>query len=95
MTTLQVRVEERLKYGAEQKFRAMGLSMADGVRSYLNYVNIHGKLPFEPVSDPWYDHNNSAHVPNADTSKAIKNAKKGKDVEEFDDIDKMFASLGA
>lgn len=78
MTVLQVRIDERLKNGAEQKFRAMGLSMADGVRSYLNYINIHGKLPFEPEADPWFEHNNSSHIPNAETQKAMEGVTLGR-----------------
>jgi len=77
MTTIQVRIDDSIKAGAENAFRAMGLSMTDGIRSYLNYVSMERKLPFEPRANPWHAHEKSAHVPNAETEAALKNATSG------------------
>ena len=77
MTTIQVRMDDSLKTGAERAFRAMGLSMSAGIRSYLNYVRAENKLPFEPKADPWRAHNESAHIPNARTAQAMRDAVNG------------------
>jgi len=82
MAALSIRIDENLRKGAEQAFASMGLSLADGVRSYLNYVNVERKIPFSPVSDPMYAHNNSGHIPNEETEAAIKNIDEGKNLHE-------------
>jgi len=35
MAMLSIRIDDNLRKGAEQAFNAMGLSLVDGVRSYL------------------------------------------------------------
>ena len=71
MSALSIRVDENVRRGAEMAFKSMGLSMADGVRAYLNYVNVTKKLPFLPVADQWYAHDNSSHIPNDETVAAM------------------------
>ena len=77
---LQVRLDKSLKMGAENAFKDMGLSMSDGIRSYLTYVNLERKLPFEPKADPWRAHNESDHIPNAETARALQDATDGKNL---------------
>ena len=87
MQQINVKMDPRLKAGAERAFNAMGLSFADGIRAYCNYVMIEGKLPFVPAADPWYAHNHSSHIPNAETARAIRNAGKGTGLHEFNSME--------
>jgi len=83
MAILSIRIDDNLRKGAEQAFNAMGLSLADGVRSYLTYVNMERRLPFTPNADPDYEaHIRSSHIPNEETQAAMQNVEDGKDLTE-------------
>jgi len=94
MTTIQVRVDDSIKASAENAFRAMGFSMTDGIRSYLNYVSMERKLPFEPRANPWHAHEKSAHIPNAETEAALRNAMNGENLSptNLDDLRAMWTA---
>jgi len=94
MANLQIRIDDDLRRGAADAFASMGLSLADGVRSYLNYVKVKKELPFAPVEDPWYAHNASSHIPNTELQKTIDDAERGIGTENFTNLDEMFRSLG-
>lgn len=50
MTTIQVRVDDKLKKEAYQVFEKMNLSPSDAIRLFLRYVSENEKLPFSEVS---------------------------------------------
>ena len=70
---IQVRVDARMKSRAEKIFRKQGLSTSDGVRRLLQRAI--------EETDPWYAHNTSSHVPNAELRKVIEEAEAGINME--------------
>ncbi len=46
-TTLQIRLDKKLKDDATKVFRSMGLTLSGGVKLYLAYVVNTGTIPFE------------------------------------------------
>lgn len=69
MTTVQARVDEKLKIEAEQTFRSMGLTISSAINIFLQQVVNQRKLPFEVLA---------ADLPNAVTEKSMKDTIAGK-----------------
>lgn len=46
-TTLQIRVDQKIKEKARRAFRVVGLGMSSGVKLYLIHVANTGKIPLE------------------------------------------------
>lgn len=82
--TIQSRIKPELKQQAEAVFDAIGLSMGDAIRLFLQQsVNV-GGLPFQP----------SVKQPNAETLAAIDELESGKG-KRFATVDELFADLEA
>lgn len=82
--TIQSRVKPELKQQAEAVFDAIGLSMGDAIRLFLQQsVNV-GGLPFQPI----------AKQPNAETIAALDELESGKG-KRFANVDELFADLEA
>lgn len=82
--TIQSRVKPELKQEAEAIFDAIGLSMGDAIRLFLQQsVNI-GGLPFQPT----------AKQPNAETVAALNELESGQG-KRFTTVDDLFADLEA
>lgn len=82
--TIQSRIKPELKQQAEAVFDAIGLSMGDAIRLFLQQsVNV-GGLPFQP----------SVKQPNAETLAAINELESGKG-KRFATVDELFADLEA
>ena len=80
--TVQSRVNPELKQQAEAIFASMGMSLADGIRIFLQQtVNIQG-LPFQP----------SIKQPNAETIEAMNDAINGR-VNRYSSVDAIFKGL--
>jgi DNA-damage-inducible protein J len=80
--TVQSRVNPELKQQAEAIFASMGMSLADGIRIFLQQtVNIQG-LPFQP----------SIKQPNAETIEAMNDAMNGR-VNRYASVDAIFQGL--
>jgi DNA-damage-inducible protein J len=80
--TVQSRVNPELKQQAEAIFASMGMSLADGIRIFLQQtVNIQG-LPFQP----------SIKQPNAETVEAMNDAMNGR-VNRYASVDTIFKGL--
>ncbi len=81
---IQVRVDARMKSRAEKIFRKQGLSTSDGVRRLLQRAI--------EETDPWYAHNTSSHVPNAELRKVIEEAREGVNMESvtIDELQKIW-----
>ncbi len=53
-TTLQIRIDKKIKDAAQKTFQAMGLDMSSGVKLYLTQVVNKKEIPFPVVSaDYW------------------------------------------
>jgi DNA-damage-inducible protein J len=72
--TIRARVEPELKQKAEAVLEKLGLSPTEAITLFYHQVTLHRGLPF-PVC-----------IPNAATRKALREARAGKDVEEFDSV---------
>ncbi|MCB0109391.1 MAG: type II toxin-antitoxin system RelB/DinJ family antitoxin [Caldilineaceae bacterium] len=82
--TIQSRVKPELKQEAEAIFDAIGLSMGDAIRLFLQQsVNI-GGLPFQPM----------VKQPNAETLAALDELESGQG-KRFATVDELFADLEA
>ena len=81
-TTVQARIETKLKGDAEEILHAMGLSISDGMRLFLRQVVNSNGLPFQPV----------AKKPEAITVAALEEAKLGQG-KQFTNTADLFAHL--
>ena len=53
-TTLQIRIDKKMKDAAQKTFRSMGLDMSSGVKLYLAQVANEKRIPFPVMSaDYW------------------------------------------
>jgi DNA-damage-inducible protein J len=52
MTTLNVRIEEKLKKSARKTLERQGFDLSTAVKIFLNQVVIEKGLPFLPTHDP-------------------------------------------
>ncbi len=48
MTTLNIRVDEKIKEAARKTFASMGLDMSSAVNLFLNQVIVEQAIPFTP-----------------------------------------------
>jgi len=46
-TTIQIRIDQKMKDEASKVFKTMGLTLSGGVKLYLAYVVNTGTIPFE------------------------------------------------
>ncbi len=82
--TIQSRIKPELKEQAEAVFEAIGLSMGDAIRIFLQQsINV-GGLPFQPT----------AKRPNAETVAALEELEGGKG-KRFANVDELIADLEA
>lgn len=87
MTTLNVRVDEKLKKEASELFADLGLDMSTAVNMFLRQAVIKDGLPFDVVRE----------VPNAETLAAMAEVEEMKKHPEnykaYSDVDEMFKDL--
>ncbi len=79
---VRARIDGRIKAEAEAVLAAIGLTVSDAFRLLLTRVAAEKELPFAPL------------VPNAETIKAIKAARRG-DMETASSRKELFESLDA
>ncbi|MDR1026938.1 MAG: type II toxin-antitoxin system RelB/DinJ family antitoxin [Rickettsiales bacterium] len=75
MAALSIRIDENLRRGASDVFESMGMNLATGVRSYLNFVMTERRMPFAPVI---------SEIPNETTLRAIREPGRRITLEELD-----------
>lgn len=73
--TIRARVEPGLKGDAEAVLGKLGITPTEAITLFYRQVALHKGLPF-PV-----------RIPNAETRKALREAKGGEDMERFDSVD--------
>ena len=79
---VQARIDGAVKEEAATVLAAMGLTVSDAVRLLLTRVAHDGALPFDPL------------IPNANTVKAMKEARRGK-LKSFKSVAALMADLDA
>ena len=82
--SIQARIKPELKEQAEIVFDAIGLSMGDAIRLFLQQSVNTGGLPFQPM----------AKQPNAETLAALDELESGNG-KRFATVDELFADLEA
>lgn len=82
MTTIQIRIDEKTKKKARKVFEERGLDLSSGIKIYLASVARNESIPV------------SLHVPNAETRRAIKEVREGKNIEAFDTVDEWARAMG-
>jgi DNA-damage-inducible protein J len=81
-TTIQARINPKLKAEADAIFAAIGLKTSDAIRMFLKQTVNEGGLPFKP----------SAKVPNKSTIAAMEEDIKG--LKSYQNADELFKDLG-
>lgn len=79
---VQARIDVRVKEEAAAVLAAMGLTVSDAVRLLLTKIAREHALPFDPL------------IPNAETVKAMKEARKG-GLRSFATVEELMADLNA
>mgnify|MGYP000414981751 FL=1 len=69
--TTSVKLDKQAKENAKLVFKELGITMGDAFNLFLSQVNLHQGIPFE------------IKIPNAETKKAIKEARENKNIAEF------------
>ena len=82
-TVVRARIDEHTKEEASAVLAAMGLTVSDAFRIMLTRVAHDKALPFEPL------------IPNEETIKAMKEARRGAKLKSFKDVDDLMADLNA
>ena len=83
-TVIQTRIDSKLKGNAEKVFSALGFSLNDGIRMFLNQVAIDKGLPFRP---------SLRSRPNAETRRIIAETDAGINVKTFKTKEDLFKDL--
>ena len=69
--TTSIKLDKEAKEQAKLIFKALGITMGDAFNMFLNQVNLHNGIPFE------------IKIPNSTTQQVIREARLGKNVQEF------------
>lgn len=77
---VHARIEPHTKEQAEDILRSLGLTPTEAIRIFYKQISLRGGLPF-PVE-----------IPNKLTASILKKSRQGKDIQEFDSLEKMFDS---
>ncbi len=69
--TTSIKLDKEAKERAKLIFKELGITMGDAFNMFLSQVNLHNGIPFE------------IKVPNSTTKQVIREARLGKNVQEF------------
>ena len=78
---IHARVEPHLKSQAEEVFSELGLSATEAITLFYTQVTLHQGLPF------------AVRVPNAETIEALRQARAGKGLIEYADLEDLRSRL--
>ena len=78
--TVRARMEPDLKRDAEEVLRALGLSATEAITLFYRQVALRKGLPFD------------VRLPNAETREAMRQAREGRNLREWDDPDALFSA---
>ena len=62
MTNLQVKIDDKLNADAKAVAASIGMDVNTAVRIFLKQFVRENGLPFRPVADPFFSHENMAHL---------------------------------
>lgn len=80
-TTLQIRIDKKMKDAAQKTFKSMGLDMSSGVKLYLAQVVNNKEIPFPVMSaDYWPREKKLALIKEAEY--ALKHGKRYANIQE-------------
>ena len=79
---VRARIEPALKNRVEQIFNVLGISTTQVITMLYKYIERERTIPF------------NLSIPNRETARAIKEARKGKGVVACEDVNDMFERLG-
>ena len=79
---IRARVEPELKYQAEEVFSKIGLSPTEAITLFYAQVTLHRGLPF------------AVKIPNAETIEALRQARSGEGLTEYDSLKNLKAGYG-
>ncbi len=82
-TVVRARIDEQTKEEASAVLAAIGLTVSDAFRIMLTRVAHEKALPFEPL------------IPNGETIKAMKEARRGSKKKSFKNVDDLMVDLNA
>ena len=78
---IRARVEQELKRQAEELFSELGLSATEAITLFYKQVTVHRGLPFD------------VRMPNAETIKALQQARDGEGLTEYASLEDLKARL--
>lgn len=61
-TTLQVRIDSKMKKDVSKIFESLGLDMSSGIKMYFNQVLIKNGLPFQALTENGYTQEQEAKL---------------------------------
>jgi len=82
-TVVRARINEHIKEEAATVLATMGLTVSDAFRIMMTRIASEKSLPFEPL------------MPNEVTINAMREARKGKNIKAFNDVDDLMADLNS
>ncbi len=82
-TMITARVDPKLKRETEKVLKDLGLTTTQAITLFFNQISLRKALPF------------AVAIPNTETAKAIEDALAGIDLYESENVDALFAELGA
>jgi DNA-damage-inducible protein J len=95
-TSLHMRVDKKLKEDAEDLFSQLGFTMTTAINAFLREAVRERRMPLELSLNDWTGHNQSAHIPNAETLAAmaeIEDMKAGKLPKDSRNLNELFADF--
>lgn len=81
ISTVNARIEPKLKINAEKVLHKVGLTTAEAIRLFYNQILLHKGLPFK------------VKIPNATTVKAMQDSNAGRNLKHFDSVEALIQDL--
>ena len=79
---ISARIDPKLKHGAEEVFRELGMSASQAITLFYKQVELERGLPF------------MVRVPNKVTERALEQARTRQDLVSYNTLDDLFEDLG-
>jgi DNA-damage-inducible protein J len=79
---IRARIDPALKARAETILESVGLNASDAIRLFYKQVTLQKGLPFD------------VKIPNAETRKAIRDARAGKNLRRYASAEELYEKLG-
>lgn len=90
-TTLQIRVDKKMKSEASKIFKSMGLDMSTGMKIFLAQVVNTKSIPFPVMSADYWPEEKKQELVRI-SEETLRDYKSGK-IRAYDDVDEMFRDI--